>query len=203
VTGSEGQARGLRLEAEGGLSRPWVAADGSLSLPAARGPTPMAESRSTPLPSGTDPDPSAAGALVARRGRDRRATPTPRFSRYSLFGGRRRGPRRAHEREGSFVDRYGPRLWLLVLWVALMNIGDTYFTLVHLQAGGVEVNPVADRLLQTGRVGFVLAKSVLIGLALLVLAIHKNFWLARLGLFTSAGIYTLLCLYHLTLYRHG
>ena len=104
-------------------------------------------------------------------------------------------------REGTFVDLYGPRLWLLILWVALMNVGDSHFTLVHLQAGGIELNPVADFLLGTGRATFVLVKSVLIALALIVLSVHKNFFLARIGLWTAAGTYTALVGYHLLLFR--
>jgi len=135
------------------------------------------------------------------RGPDRRSRPTPRFSRYAMWGGRRRGPRRAEELEGSFVDVYGRRLFFLVLWVALMNVGDSFFTLVHLQAGGVELNPVARMLLTTGRWNFVFVKSILIALALIVLAVHKNFHLARVGLWTAAGTYTCLVAYHLLLFR--
>ena len=143
----------------------------------------------------------AAGLERRRRRADRRDLPTPRLSRFSFFGGRRRDVRRREEHEGSFVDLYGVRLWCLVLWVALMNVGDSYFTLLHLQAGGIELNPVAQALLGTGRLGFVFVKSFLIGLALLVLAVHKNFFLARVGLWTAAGTYTALVLYHLALFQ--
>ena len=105
------------------------------------------------------------------------------------------------ERSGSFVDVYGTKLYVLVLWIALMNVGDSFFTLVHLQAGGVELNPVAEWLLTGGRWNFVFSKSILIGLALIVLSIHKNFPLARVGLWTAAGTYTLLVGYHLLLFR--
>jgi hypothetical protein len=138
---------------------------------------------------------------VRYRGPDRRRGPTPRFSRYSLWGGRRREARRTQERDGSFVDLYGLRLFLIVLWVAVMNVGDSFFTLVHLQAGGVELNPVAKVLLETGRWNFVFVKSVLIGLALVVLSVHKNFPLARIGLWTAAATYTGLVGYHLLLFR--
>ena len=143
----------------------------------------------------------AEGPGVVRRGPDRRVGPTPRISRFSFLGGRRRQFRREEEKEGSFVDRYSIRLWLLILWVALMNIGDSYFTLVHLQAGGIELNPIAGALLGTGRAGFVFVKSVLIALALCVLCLHKNFFLARLGLWIAAGSYTMLFAYHLSLFR--
>lgn len=142
-----------------------------------------------------------AQRALALRGPDRRQRPTARFSRYTLWGGRRKTIRRDEEREGSFVDRYGSRTIGIVLWVALMNIGDSFFTLVHLQAGGVELNPVAKALLTTGRWNFVFAKSFLIALALVVLAVHKNFHLARLGLWTAAGTYTVLVMYHLLLFQ--
>lgn len=148
----------------------------------------------------THPDRSAAEQF-APRGVDRRTRPTSRFSRYTLFGGRRGAVRRALEHEGSFVDLYGARLFLLLLWVALLNVADSYFTLVHLQAGGIELNPVAQALLSTGRANFVLTKSALIACALVVLCMHKNFFLARIGLWASAGAYTLLVCYHLLLFR--
>ena len=155
----------------------------------------------------SEPQAQAAGAAshasdgVAPRGPDRRRKPTQRFSSFSVRGGRRRAVRRTEEREGSFVDLYGVRLWAVVLWVTLMNLGDTFFTLVHLQSGGIELNPVAKALLGTGREGFVFTKALLIGLALCVLAVHKNFFLARVGLWISAGTYTLLVIYHLSLFR--
>lgn len=139
------------------------------------------------------------GAAV-RRGPDRRSAPTPRFSRHTFLGGRRRGVRRGSESEGTYVDLYSLRLVLMVGWVAFMNMGDSYFTIVHLQSGGIELNPVAGYLLTTGRVGFVLAKGVMISVALLVLLLHKNFWLARIGLWVATGSYTLLNVYHLSLF---
>lgn len=137
----------------------------------------------------------------ASRGGDRRQRSTSRFSRYSFVGGRRRGVRRKSELEGSFVDLYGTRLLLMLMWIALMNVADSFFTLVHLQNGGTEVNPIAGMLLLTGRPAFLLLKSGLIGLALLVLCVHKNFFLARIGLWVATLSYTVLLFYHLSLFR--
>jgi hypothetical protein len=146
------------------------------------------------------PPPSLASGHPSR-GTDRRRRATPRFSRYSFVGGRRREVRRGHEAEGTYVDLYGAKLLLALLWVALMNVGDSFFTLVHLQAGGIELNPIAEQLLETGRFGFVFWKCLLIGMALFVLALHKNFRLARVGIWVAAGSYTLLVGYHLLLFR--
>jgi len=183
-----------------------------MSTPDELGPEPSVPPTAGPMEPGRPaPDrpgprmesPADTPALEPRvgRGPDRRRRPTPRFSRYTLFGGRRRKARRTEEHEGSFVDLYGTRLFALVLWVALMNVADSFFTLVHLQNGGVEANPVAEALLLTGRAPFVLLKSGLIALALVVLSVHKNFQLARVGLWIAAGAYTLLFGYHLFLFR--
>jgi len=137
---------------------------------------------------------------TAPRGPDRRSRPTPRFSRYTLWGGRRRNARREGEGVDAFVDRYPNWLLALLIWVAAMNISDTFFTLVHLQNGGIELNPVAQLMLNTGREGFVLIKSVLIGTAILVLCLHKNFVLARIGIVVAAASYTALNVYHLSLF---
>lgn len=134
----------------------------------------------------------------AYRGPDRRNRPTPRLSRFTFVGGRRRDNRRGGN-ENTFVDQYSFRLWGLLAWIALMNVADSFFTLIHLQSGGIEMNPFAAMLLETGRTGFVASKSFLITAPLLVLCLHKNFPLARLGLWAAAGTYTVLLGYHVSL----
>ena len=133
---------------------------------------------------------------------DRRRGSTPRISRYSLFGGRRRGPRREEEREGSFVDRYDRPLVFILAWVAIANVADSFFTLHHLQAGGIELNPIAEELLRAGHFGFVSIKCALISMALMVLLMHKNFAAARVGIWIAGVAYTLLFAYHLILLRY-
>lgn len=160
----------------------------------------MSEPSASPPSTSSPFHPPTQAELGRRQNGDRRLTPTPRISEYSLFGGRRRRVQRQAEVEGSFIDMYSTTMLVWVMWVSLMNLGDSFFTLIHLQAGGIEVNPVADALLRTGRFGFVLAKGTLIGGALLVLTLHKNFWLARTGLWISTAAYTVLVIYHLTLF---
>jgi hypothetical protein len=136
----------------------------------------------------------------AWRGTDRREKKTPRLSRWTFLGGRRRGPRRSEERDGAFVDLYGTGLLLALMWIALANVADCFFTLVHLQSGGAEVNPVADLLLRTGLLNFVLLKSGLVSLALLVLCLHKNLRIAKIGIWGAAAAYAVLIVYHLALF---
>jgi len=133
----------------------------------------------------TDPMSDAPPSETTRRaapgygGPDRRNRPTPRLSRYSFLGGRRHAVH-VEEREGTYVDLYGAWLFFTIAWVALMN-------------------PIAQTLLDLGRTEFVLWKSVMISLALMVLCVHKNFVLAKWGLVAATATYTALFGWHLYL----
>ena len=159
----------------------------------------MQEPQQTPAPETQAADQPPAQGGGAWRGDDRRKRATPRLSRYTFIGGRRRGSRRKGEDVGTFVDQYNTGVWAVMMWIALMNAGDSFFTLYHLQSGGIELNPVAALMLASGRTGFVCLKSLLISVPLIVLCLHKNFPLARVGIWTAATAYTALLVYHLTL----
>lgn len=134
-----------------------------------------------------------------RRGPDRRRQPTPMLSRYSFLGGRRRGPRRDQEREGSYVDVYSRRLALLLLIFFLLTVFDSVATLVYLQKGGRELNPIAQWMIDQGDVEFVLIKGSLTGACILFVMIHKNFRYARCAIAIGFAFYFALTIYHLVL----
>jgi D-alanyl-lipoteichoic acid acyltransferase DltB (MBOAT superfamily) len=54
-------------------------------------------------------------------------------------------------------------------------------------------------LLEIGEGAFLLQKCIVVGVWLIVLVIHKNFRLARIGLYSLAGVYSLLILGHFAL----
>ena len=121
------------------------------------------------------------------------------FSRYTLYGGRRRGARRADDDREIFVDRYSTRLFLAVLAVVLLNLLDAWFTLLFLAHGGTELNPIIDRVLQYGPRAFLVLKTAGIGFCLAFLTLTKNFRAARIGLWVVLGGYSLLLCWHLLL----
>lgn len=128
--------------------------------------------------------PAAAMATEQRRQSDRRSRPTPMLSRYALWGGRRRHVRRDAEREGSFVDVHGPRLFGMVVAILALNLLDAWFTLVFLSHGGKELNPMVQAVLDLGSHPwpFLLLKTVGIGVLCGYLTLAKNFRSARIGL---------------------
>ncbi|NIQ37040.1 MAG: hypothetical protein GTN81_00390, partial [Proteobacteria bacterium] len=75
-----------------------------------------------------------------RQKKDRRKTPTPMLSRYSLFGGKRERARRSDDRQGGYyVDRYGAAALFLFTVVILLNAVDAFLALYVLhEMGGVD-----------------------------------------------------------------
>ena len=126
---------------------------------------------------------------------DRRDRPTRSWD--SLLGRRRRvSGRRAGELDDAYVDRFGRREIGLVLAIFTLNIFDAFCTLVWLDRGGAEGNPVMDWALQAGDSVFLFQKCVVAGLWLLILLVHKNFRIARYGLWSLLAVYALLAVYH-------
>jgi hypothetical protein len=149
-----------------------------------------------------DPRPDGASAPQAaverRRTVDRRARPTRPWD--ALLGRSRRARgRRAGERQNLYVDAYRPADVLLVAAILVLNGLDALFTLLHLQRGGSEANPLMERLLEAGHDTFVLEKTLFVGAWLVLLAMHKNFRVGRAGLWLLLGLYAGILLRHLAL----
>lgn len=106
------------------------------------------------------------------------------LSRYVLWGGRRTEPRRLEERDGAFVDRFGPRLLAVIIAIIALNLADAWFTLFFLAHGGEELNPFVQRILDlsTHPWPFLVFKTIGIGLCCAFLAMTKNFRSARIGM---------------------
>ncbi|MBC8329541.1 MAG: hypothetical protein ISR76_05505 [Planctomycetes bacterium] len=148
----------------------------------------------------TEPSRGQEAAAPEYRGPDRRHRPTPILSRYSFLGGRRRIGRRDGEVADRFVDRYSLRTWIALSLFMGLNLMDSHFTLIYLQRGGEEGNPVAIALLQSGMGTFILVKALGIGVAATLFCLLKNFRNGRIGVFIALGLYQLLLFYHLSLY---
>lgn len=106
---------------------------------------------------------------------DRRDRPTPLISRFWLRG-RRRGGRRTDEMANIYVDRYTPFETFLVLGVLVLSVLDMVFTIVHLNFGGTEANPVMAWMLDLGgQPLFIGVKLVSTAIGLFVLLVHVRF----------------------------
>lgn len=145
----------------------------------------------------------ALPAGVERRSyQDRRDGPTRGWD--SLFGfHRRRRGRRASERNNIYVDAYTRQDVALTIGVLVLNILDAFFTLRWLEMGGGEGNPLMEMLIHANDMLFLLQKCVVVGLWLLILVVHKNFRIARMGLWGAFVLYMGILFYHFALQSGG
>ncbi|MFP6638673.1 MAG: DUF5658 family protein [Myxococcota bacterium] len=147
----------------------------------------------TPRPVGR-PDPK-------KRRRDRRSRPTSPWSSFKSPRRRTRS-RRAEEVENTYVDRFTAHDVALLVSILVLNLLDAVFTLLWIQRGGAEANPFMAFMLELGDGFFLAQKCFMVGLWLIFLTIHKNFRLARIGLYSLAAVYLLLLAGHITLLTH-
>lgn len=146
-----------------------------------------------------EPDTEVVGASSSwpgheRRNADRRGAPTRPWSGLRSPARRSQG-RRGSDREG-YVDRYTRQDLFLLLTIFLLNVGDAFLTLRWLGRGGREANPIMDFFLEIGPWAFLVQKCLVVGLWLVILVVHKNFRLARLGLYSALAVYGALMLLH-------
>jgi hypothetical protein len=155
------------------------------------------QSDSEPAHSSDEARPTCGGWTGSER-RDpseRRTKPTGFID--SLSGSaRRRHGRRDGESENSYVDVYHRRDVLLILAIFILNVFDAMFTLAWLQRGGAEANPFMDLLIRMGDSAFLIQKCFVVGIWLLVLVVHKNFRIARVGMWMLLGLYAAIFAYH-------
>lgn len=111
----------------------------------------------------------------------------------SPFAGSETGPREAASR---WLRRVRPRTAFLALAIVVGSSLDALFTLLHLQAGGYEVNPLMRLALTAGVPVFLIAKTVGTGCGAVFLAAHQDLFLGRGALRGAAALYLVLLLYH-------
>lgn len=139
-------------------------------------------------------------ASTDRRSADRRTQATPMFSRYTIFAGRRADDRRSPGAPDQYVDRYPASLAVAFAAIGVLCALDAVFTLLYLQKGGGEANPVMAALIDgAGPTYFVVLKCAVTNLGLVVLCMHKNFRFVKPVIAALLFVYSALFLYHIYL----
>lgn len=179
---------------------PWTRLE--RSLPPHSRPSENPQSDRLHLVESESPEVSGADSLHTsderRKHTDRRDAPTRGWDSLLGFYRRRQG-RRDGESENIYVDSYTRQDLALTVGVLVLNILDAFFTLRWLGMGGSEGNPLMEMLIRTSDMLFLLQKCVVVGLWLVILVIHKNFRIARFGLWGAFILYTGILLYHFAL----
>ena len=134
--------------------------------------------------------------------RDRRKKSTPCLSRYT-FSGRRRVFRRKEDQErGGYVDRYSSKLLFFLILVVGLNLLDAFFTMIILDHGGCELNPIVASVISLYGDEFWVWKFVLVSASLIVLCLHSKFRRVKVWIFGITIAYLGVVLYQLVLIVH-
>jgi hypothetical protein len=89
-----------------------------------------------------------------------------------FFSGKRQKLRRSEDSEQITVfDYYQPRLLIIILIVLSLSLLDAALTLMLLEKGAVELNPVMQYYITLGPVIFVMVKYSITALALLIILV--------------------------------
>jgi hypothetical protein len=80
--------------------------------------------------------------------------------------------------------------------IAGLCLLDALFTLLYLQRGGGELNPIMNAAIQLGVVPFLAIKCGLTFTGIVFLCLHKNFRFVKVIIGAVLLLYTLLLAYH-------
>jgi Domain of unknown function (DUF5658) len=140
------------------------------------------------------PESAVPGAPAEERRRAERRTHVLRALMYGSLRPRRRAPRRAGERSMSAVDWHHPQWLAIAMLIVMCSSADALLTLMLVERGAYEVNPVMAPLIGGSPLAFALVKVGLTALGVVLLT-----QLARLRAFGSVPVgvflYTVLALY--------
>ncbi len=132
--------------------------------------------------------------------KDRRKKTTYGLSRYSLWGRRRTFRRKEDQNRGGYVDLYSSGLLFLLILVAGLNVLDALFTMMILDDGGWEINPVVRSVIQLYGNGFWIWKFTIVSISLILLCLHSKFRLVIPAILGITAISIIAILYQIFLY---
>lgn len=124
--------------------------------------------------------------MESRCGEDRRIDNKARL-KYLFFNGRREGIRREEDRgRVFFFDRYNPKLFAVITAILMLSVLDALLTLILLEKGSSELNPVMAYFLKHGLLTFIVVKYFLTSIGVIILLIFKNIFLTRAKIYTHS-----------------
>lgn len=133
---------------------------------------------------------------------DRRKQPTPALSRYIFFGRRRTLRRKVDQKKGGYVDRYGSDVFLFLMLILTLNVLDTLFTMIILDAGAWEVNPVVNSAITLWGDNFWIWKFAIVSFSVILLYLHSQFRYVKTAMLGLSVIFITVILYQISTIMH-
>ncbi len=111
--------------------------------------------------------------------RDRRVKKPPFFSIYLIKGRRERFRRREDRRPFQRPDRYSPQVIFLMLTVIGLSLLDAFFTLMLMERGAREINPIMAYCLEQSPTLFIGVKYCLTAASVITVLFIKDAYLFK------------------------
>ena len=139
------------------------------------------------------------GQFNRRIFKERRKQPTLGLSRFTLWGRRRTFRRKQDQGKGGYVDCYNSGLLFILTMVAGLNILDAWFTMMILENGGWEINPVVRSVIELYGDRFWVWKFAIVSVPLILLCLHSKFRLVIPVILVLTAINIIVILYEIFL----
>jgi hypothetical protein len=97
------------------------------------------------------------------------------LNRYILFGQRKGLRRRIDQEKGGYVDRYSSGLFLILVLIIGLNVLDALITMMILELGGRELNPIVQSVMDLCGEKFWVWKFAIVSLSMVLLCLHSRF----------------------------
>ena len=132
--------------------------------------------------------------------KDRRKQPTSGISRFTLWGQRKTFRRKEDQKRGGYVERYHSGLLILITLTLGLTVLDALFTMMILDDGGWEVNPVVRSVIQLCGDRFWIWKFGIVSVVLALLSIHNKFRSVMPVIWGITTVSVFVILYQILLY---
>ena len=119
---------------------------------------------------------------------ERRKKPTAGLSYYSFFGRRK-------------DDRYSAPLFFVLVSITGLNILDSIFTMMILERGGWEANPIVKAVMDAHGDNFWVWKFGLVSFCLILLCLHSRYRLVKRAVIFLNAVYLSVVSYQIYLLR--
>jgi hypothetical protein len=125
-----------------------------------------------------------------------------RRERFSTFFSHMQRLSKSDRWKSVYHIRYSPTLFFILVFILILNILDSLFTMILIDLGGKELNPILHSVIALHGDRFWIWKFFLVSVSLVLLSLHREFNLIRKIVIVIGSIYLIIVLYQIFLITH-
>jgi Na+/pantothenate symporter len=122
--------------------------------------------------------------------------------KFTYWGRRGTFRRRVDQQKGGYIDCYSSKLFFFLILIVGLNVLDALFTMMILDFGGWEANPIVNSAIGLFGEKFWVWKYGIVSASLVVLCLHIKFRFVKAVLLGITVIYVGIILHQIALITH-